>query len=144
MPTIGSVNEISDGFLWRIGYFFTLTEGEYYNSPEFSFGDHSWFLTIQRDNKCRCITVWLGKKSPHCSIVTDCSISLKTLDDKKDKEYYRCDIKGVRIKSRSYRIISLSETFVRESEQVPSDIFAVLCIFKHPNSIEDKSKSHSL
>lgn len=144
MTTIGKVEKTSEGFLWRIGDIFTLKKDRNYSSPSFSFADNDWNLSIERENKIDCINVNLRKLPNFLPISIKYCMILKMLDGKKDKEYCRCNIDEIKLESGCYRSISIPESFVRETEQVPSYVLAVLCTLKLPKPIGVKSKSHTL
>lgn len=144
MSELGNVDEISEGFLWRIGDICTLIKDHVYCSPKFSFADNNWHLFVVRGNKSRCINVELRRISMGSPLIVDYTISFKTLDGKKDKEHCRCDVKEVSLKPGLYRILSIQESFVIEREPVSSNVFAVLCVLKLPTSVHDKSKCRTL
>lgn len=144
MSTLGNVDGISDGLLWRIGDIYTLIKDHVYYSPKFAFADNDWRLCVVRDNKVRCINVQLRRISKGSPLTIDYSVTLKTMYGKEDKEHCRCDVKEVSLKQGDYRIVSIQESFVSETEQVPPNVFAVLCTLKHPKSVDDKSKFHIL
>lgn len=152
MKTIGKVNANLPiyEFEWTISNFFSLSEDDdiIYKSPSFAFDGATWYLKIypngdKTDDSVGYVDLELRRKSSDPPYSLEFSLSLKTLEGKKDTEWQDTCIFETENGNQSCgvaRFMPRSEILERKSELLPSGALTVVCTLRSPKFTEDASK----
>lgn len=149
MASVGYMNEISKRFEWRIPHFFPHLEefNEYfYNSPKFLFNGESWFLALypnghRESNSTGYVSILLFRCCSGPSLSLKFSISLKSVEGKKEKETYcRYTFRDGGWGFGASHCISRAELFEKTSELLPSNVLTVIFAIKYSEVVEVERK----